>query len=528
MSIPRDNQVVLNAWMALAGLAPSHAYLNGHSAIARVPDNLASWTATVNGFVNANYAGPDGTARLVDAVITNLGLSAVVGIREVAMEFFNSQPQNRGGLVLAAADWLLNVTPDAQDHALRNAQTSFRNAQDTAFAHSSNPASVDAAPARPVHIPITLPANTTPPVTGNIFEFTTPATTNPDGTIQTRVFDMSLVPNVTEVRTMPGSVFNNMTAAQAGNVVMLNPGIAGTGGSLAPSTFNIQGATNHGQLDTLTISHVPFAPMNGIVAPGVETVRITPGSTDVMLLGFPFRDGGLADTTRLEAAGTGSIIILAGISISPVVLRGDLVVDGSGMMGSAAHITSFEFNARWSASSGITIIGSDTHISNLVGTNGSDVIRGGASGDFISAGAGDDVIDAGAGDDSVSGGISVVIEPGGNDRITLGAGRDALVFHQHGTSNADIVTDFVAGEDRIELFLLEDTLALFGAVGSLAPTAFLAATNNVATSATHRIIYNTSNGELWLDQDGNGASAPSLLATLIGIPTLTASDFTAF
>lgn len=526
MSIPRDSQVVLNAWMALAGLAPSHAYLNGHSAIARVPDNLASWTATVNGFVNANYAGPDGTARLVDAVITNLGLSAVVGIREIAMEFFNSQPQNRGGLVLAAADWLLNVTPDAQDHALRNAQTSFRNAQDTAFAHSSNPASADAAPARPAHIPINLPANTTPPVTGNIFELTTPALINPGGSVQTRVFDMSTVPNVTEVRTMPGSVFNNMSAAQASNVVMLDPGPAPS--RHAPSTFNIHGATNPGQLDTLTISYSPFAPMNTIIAPGVETVRIAPGSVGHMALGFPFGNGGLADTTRLEAVGTGQVVIIAGDHNSPVVLRGDLIVDGSGMRGQAAHSVPFVFDARWSASSGITIIGSATHSSNLVGTNGSDVIRGGAGDDFISAGAGDDVIDAGAGDDSVSGGISVVIEPGGNDRITLGAGRDALVFHQHGTSNADIVTDFVAGEDRIELFLLEDALALFGAFGSLAPTAFLSATNNVATSATHRIIYNTSNGELWLDQDGNGASAPSLLATLIGIPTLTASDFTAF
>jgi len=387
---------------------------------------------------------------------------------------------------------------------------------------------VDAAPARPVHIPITLPANTTPPVTGNIFEFTTPATTNPDGTVQTRVFDMSTVPNVTEVRTMPGSVFNNMSAAQASNVVMLDPGPAPS--RHAPSTFNIHGATNPGQLDTAAVTYSYLAPISTIIAPGVETVRIV-SVTTAGAAGDPFSNGGLADATRLEVSGTGRISLWAGDREAPAVIRDGLVIDASGLQPPEPDLQGFAFDGRWASTNGITIIGSATHSNEITDTSGNDVIRGGAQTDLIMARAGNDTIDAGAGNDLISSGS-------GNDRITLGAGRDSVGFGAHGASNADIVTDFVVGEDRIYFFAtwadagwtgtvrgsVENTIAIFGAFGPLAPAAFLSASNNVATSAAHRIIYNTSNGELWFDQDGTGAIAPSLIATFIGIPALTASD----
>ena len=150
MLIHPSDQVVLSAWMALTGTAPSHTVFNSHVALARSPGGIAAWTAeVVNAFVNANFAGADGNARLADTVIANLGLGAVPGIREAAIAFFNSQPANRGGLAIAAADWLRTVTPAAGDTALSSAQAAFRNAELGGFSHSTNPASVQSAATTP-------------------------------------------------------------------------------------------------------------------------------------------------------------------------------------------------------------------------------------------------------------------------------------------------------------------------------------------------------------------------------------------
>lgn len=149
MLILRSDQVVLSAWMALTGTAPSHTVFNSHVALARSPGGIAAWTAEVNAVVNANFAGADGNARLADTVIANLGLGAVTGIRDAAIAFFNSQPANRGGLAIAAADWLRTVTPAAGDTALSSAQAAFRNAELGGFSHSTNPASVQSAATTP-------------------------------------------------------------------------------------------------------------------------------------------------------------------------------------------------------------------------------------------------------------------------------------------------------------------------------------------------------------------------------------------
>jgi Ca2+-binding RTX toxin-like protein len=53
------------------------------------------------------------------------------------------------------------------------------------------------------------------------------------------------------------------------------------------------------------------------------------------------------------------------------------------------------------------------------------------------------------GDDIIIGGL-------GNDTLTGGAGADTFVFSEAGPDNADTITDFVAGEDTIDLGALLD------------------------------------------------------------------------
>lgn len=82
----------------------------------------------------------------------------------------------------------------------------------------------------------------------------------------------------------------------------------------------------------------------------------------------------------------------------------------------------------------------------LTGTNGNDILQGHDGDDRIEAGGGDDILRDGA----------------GSDVLTGGAGADLFILTADG--NADTITDFTAGEDRIDLSLwpmLRDISQLF-------------------------------------------------------------------
>jgi len=167
-AITRTEQVVLNAWMAITGTTPDHLTFNSHASIARAPNGEAAWVNEVNHFVNAHFGGPHGTERLADAVIANLGLGAAPGIRNITIDFFNSQPDNRGGLAIAAADWLRTVTPGAGETALIDAQRVFREANDAAFNYSNDPRSLVAGIFNldsPIAPPVQPPVDPGAPVT---------------------------------------------------------------------------------------------------------------------------------------------------------------------------------------------------------------------------------------------------------------------------------------------------------------------------------------------------------------------------
>lgn len=95
----------------------------------------------------------------------------------------------------------------------------------------------------------------------------------------------------------------------------------------------------------------------------------------------------------------------------------------------------------------------------LIGGAGSDVVIGGAGGDILKGEKGDDVLEGGAGRDRLKGGAGDdVLEGGaGRDKLVGGAGADAFVFGPNG--GRDIVTDFEAGVDVIDLSAYEGAFA---------------------------------------------------------------------
>src|SRR3954466_5684019 len=101
-------------------------------------------------------------------------------------------------------------------------------------------------------------------------------------------------------------------------------------------------------------------------------------------------------------------------------------------------------------------------MANFNGTEGNDTITGGADADVINGnggsdsllgGDGSDTVRGGAGNDFLSGNAGVDwVEGGtGNDEVRGGSGQDSVAFHEFGAANADILSDFDAGWDNIQL-----------------------------------------------------------------------------
>ncbi len=153
---------------------------------------------------------------------------------------------------------------------------------------------------------------------------------------------------------------------------------------------------------------------------------------------------------------------------------------------------------------GLTLQGND-FVNSIFGASGADTLMGHAGADTLTGNAGNDRLIGGAGIDTLFG----------------NAGTDVFVL-SNVAADRDGIRDFAA-EDQIEI-----SASLFGGglvVGSLAAIQFASNATGVATDTDQRFIYNNTNGALYFDIDGNGAGARVQIASLTGIPALTAADF---
>jgi Ca2+-binding RTX toxin-like protein len=167
-------------------------------------------------------------------------------------------------------------------------------------------------------------------------------------------------------------------------------------------------------------------------------------------------------------------------------------------------------------------------IENIMGTQFGDRITGSAADNYFYAWIGDDTLDGGAGNDTMNGvtGNDVLNGGAGNDVLVGGAGNDFFVFNQTpGTANADQILDFATAADKLQLD--HNVMAALGAAGNFAAgdVRFFAGAGAAAGhDADDRVIYNTSTGQLYYDDDGSGAHAAQLLVTLQAGAALAATD----
>lgn len=224
---------------------------------------------------------------------------------------------------------------------------------------------------------------------------------------------------------------------------------------------------------------------------------------------------------------------------------GDDLLDGGEGVDTATFTTDV---LMWKPQSGVTVdlaitgaqntgVGMKTLVSieNLEGTRKADFLKGDDAnnsffGDYgndtLWGRGGNDVLDGHVGNDRLDGGDGddVLIGGTGKDRLTGGNGSDVFSFNvklTKSSNNADIITDFTRGEDKIGL----SGPPLFGAKDgdTLAAKAFHIGSQ--AHDVDTRIFYNKANGKLYFDADGTGSQAASVIATLSKGLDLSNTDF---
>jgi Ca2+-binding RTX toxin-like protein len=139
-------------------------------------------------------------------------------------------------------------------------------------------------------------------------------------------------------------------------------------------------------------------------------------------------------------------------------------------------------------------------------------------GALLDGGPGLDILIGSSGNDTISGGAD-------SDTLTGGPGNDKFVFESP-REGPDSVTDFTPGVDKILV-----SAGSFGgglAPGALAADQFVSGSDPLPVGGQGVFLYDTADGTLSWDADGDGGNAPVTIAILLNQPALSASDFLIF
>ncbi|TAN64666.1 MAG: calcium-binding protein [Methylobacter sp.] len=142
---------------------------------------------------------------------------------------------------------------------------------------------------------------------------------------------------------------------------------------------------------------------------------------------------------------------------------------------------------------------------------GNDKVNGGSGSDHLTGGAGNDKIHGGAGNDVINGGAGI-------DKVTGGDGQDTFVLSSK--MGFDRITDFSVADDTINI-----DHSVFTSLSTISADNFV--TGSAAADANDFLIYNSNNGHLLYDVDGNGAGAAVDIAIVGAHLALTSADFAA-
>ncbi|HXG79875.1 MAG TPA: calcium-binding protein, partial [Methyloceanibacter sp.] len=105
--------------------------------------------------------------------------------------------------------------------------------------------------------------------------------------------------------------------------------------------------------------------------------------------------------------------------------------------------------------------------------------------------------------------------------LTGGDGNDIFVFDTI-AEGGDTISDFVSGADKLHF----SATGFPGTSGN--PPDFASGANPTASTGDAWFLYDTDDGKLYFDADGNGGGGAVHIVTLSGAPTLVQTDLFLF
>ena len=297
--------------------------------------------------------------------------------------------------------------------------------------------------------------------------------------------------------TLIGGTGNDFYTIDAGDSVTENAG-EGTDTLSAPISYSLIG-TN---IENLTLTGTTAINGTGNDDPNI----LNGNSKNNTITGNGGNDtinGGLGSDTLIGGTGDDRYTIDAT----------DTVTENAGE-GTDSVSASFSFDLTGTNIENLTLTG--TTAINGTGDSTPNLLTGNSGNNTLTGNGGNDLLNGGSGNDILVGGD-------GNDSLTGGAGLDEFVYNSV-SEGVDRITDFRVTDDTLVL-----SVSGFGgglAIGTLASNQFrIGANATTATTADHRVIYNSTNGALFFDADGLGGSAATQFATLNSKLLLTNADF---
>ena len=193
----------------------------------------------------------------------------------------------------------------------------------------------------------------------------------------------------------------------------------------------------------------------------------------------------------------------------------------SGVRASLSAVTAFAVSSSAGEAAGDTFVS----IEALSGSGYADVLSGNEGyNELFGHGGHDELFGLGGGDWLVGGeGHDLLVGGAGSDGLTGGNGTDIFRFDSAlGAGNVDTVNDFGFGGPDV-LQLSRSVFAAFANQGSVDSWQFT--TGAAASTASHRLIYNSATGAVSYDADGVGGAAQVQFATLGKGLALSAASF---
>jgi len=272
--------------------------------------------------------------------------------------------------------------------------------------------------------------------------------------------------NVTGLRLLGSATVSNINAATTGNITVLASGT---------DTFGVVGATNPGQIDTVTLtvsdesSTVNTITLTTPTLSGIENLNLV--ATDNITIGSM---ANAATVSKLVVSGAGAVNITTG-AVATVL---NSTVDASALTGTFTYTA-----AATTGANAQSITGSATKANTITGTGNGDIIVGGSAADTI---ANETTADASSGSDVLTGG------GGFNTFILRGDTTSGTVSTILGTTSR--VTDFKVGTTTTttDFLSLDATVGNYTASG--ASTGFAAGVATGAAGATAIQSVQQSNG----------------------------------